>query len=432
MEINFRVYNFGDEEGIVELLKTCFKTFNTWDITSKDWVTYEEEDYGFKKENALVAELNGKIIGHVQIMHRRIRIGHGILDCCGIANVSTHPNYRGKGIATKLIQMALEICRKRGWHISSLFTGYGSEGYRVYRKIGYANTTFINEYLGIRENVEKVLSKIQEKKLEKFEMEISHLKEVMRLHENYSFKINGYCERDEKYWEKKVFEKTYYQSFFHECKNAGVRLMMKDNDEAIGYSLTLNTLKASRSKWQDKLAFIMEAVSRDKHEMKIILRETLEKLLKEDFKVFRLRIPVDEELMYIMRYFEEVKGALYMDYILDQRRLFESIKVELEKRLKEDPVGEKIETNISIISPYGEISMEISGGEIEIVDGNVENKIKLTRDGLSKLIYGVKSFQEIVGDDRFIEEIKICNKAFKAMKIMFPKRIFQISPIDEW
>ena len=38
----FRKYREGDEEGIVDLLKTCFRTYNAWNITVEDWLSYEK------------------------------------------------------------------------------------------------------------------------------------------------------------------------------------------------------------------------------------------------------------------------------------------------------------------------------------------------------------------------------------------------------
>ncbi|MEM2305671.1 MAG: hypothetical protein QXK51_10035, partial [Candidatus Methanomethylicia archaeon] len=80
MCVNFRRYVSGDEKGIVDLLKICFRSFNSWGLSVEDWLDYCEDDDGFKLENALVAENGGKIVGHIQLMHRKIRINKSILD----------------------------------------------------------------------------------------------------------------------------------------------------------------------------------------------------------------------------------------------------------------------------------------------------------------------------------------------------------------
>lgn len=427
--MKFRIYRDGDEEDIVNLLKICFGTFNSWNISVMDWLNYEKDDCGFKRYNALVAEDNGKIIGHLHLIHRRIKIGNCTLDCGGIANVATHPDYRERGVATKLMQMALEICKRNNWHISSLFTGYGSRGYRIYRSMGYANTTFINEYIGVRECVERVLMKLLNLKFELSDMDSSDLDDVMKVYEEYSFNVSGCCERNIDYWKNKILNKTYYQSFFYEDKGAGIKLIARNGDIPKAYSLSLNTLKSSRSKWQDKIAFVMEVAAEKENEIKIMIKETLNQLLKEDFKIFRMRLPVSDEMNEVMKYFELMKGAIYMDYILNQTKLFNVMKIEFERRIKEYP---ELNSIFSIESPYGSTKIELSKECINIEDGSLSNKVKLTREGITKLIYGIKSFDEIVNDDRYIVEMNIDNKSLKAMKILFQKRMFQVSPIDEW
>jgi predicted acetyltransferase len=430
MEVKFRRYKSGDEEGIVELMKTCFRTFNSWKLSVMDWIGYEGDDDGFSRENALVAEIDGEIVGHVQLMHRKIRIGKSIIDCGGIANVSTHPKHRMKGIATKLMQMALDICREKGWPISSLFTGYGSDGYRVYRKVGYANTTFIHEYVGTCENVDNAL-----KTLRKYdrngisEMGEEDLHAVMKIHDEYGRKISGYCQRSENYWRKKIMEKTYYQSFFYEGKEAGIRIVSED-DEVNGYALSFNTLKASRSQWTDKLGMVMELGAIESGKLCNLLNGILNKMRDEGIKIFRLRIPKHEELSEALKCFEIMKGAIYMNYIINQRKLFEAIKGELEERIIEK-YGE-VDYEISIGSPYGCTKLEISSGKINVVEGKSKNHIQVTSDGITKLIYGVEGFKEMLNDGRDIIRIEIDGEALKIFEAIFPKRIFQISPIDEW
>ncbi|MEM2137305.1 MAG: GNAT family N-acetyltransferase [Candidatus Methanomethylicia archaeon] len=430
MSINFRRYVSGNEEGIVELMKNCFRTFNSWKLSVNDWLKYGDDDYGFKLENALVAEFNGKIVGHIQLMHRRIKIGKSMLDCGGIANVSTHPEYRRRGIATKLLSMAIEICKNNGWSISSLFTGYGSEGYNVYRSLGYADTTFIHEYVGTCERVRKALKILPKENVEIEEMKMENLEDVMRIYDDYSGKINGACWRPMDYWIKKIIEKIYYQSFFHENKDAGIRIIVKRDGEKIGYALAFNSLKASRSSWPSKECLILEVAAKRLSDRRIVLRELLSKLLSDEIKFFRMRIPRDPNIDETLKFFEEIKGAVYMNYITDQNKLFKDLKPEIENRLRKH--GSELETKILIKTPYGEMAMKILGDEIDFCDiGEAENYVEFSRDGIAKLIYGIKGFRELLYEG-FITGLKVDDEALEALNIMFPRRIFYANPIDEW
>lgn len=430
MHVNFRRYKCGDEKDIVELMKICFRSFNSWNLSIDDWLGYVKDDYGFKLENALVAEDNSRIVGHVQLMYRGIRIGKSVLDCGGIANVSTHPEYRGRGIATKLLSMAIEIFKNNGWPISSLFTGYGSEGYRVYKSMGYSDTTFVYEYVGTRERVEKTMKILPEDNVEVEEIGMRNLDDVMWMYEECCRRINGSCWRPRDYWVNKILEKTYYQSFFYEDNNAGVRIMVKRGGEVIGYALAFNSLKASRTKWPDKACSILELMAKKFSDRVIVFREILNKLLSEKSKFFILVMPKNYLSRNVLKHFEEMKGAIYMNYIIDQKRLFEELKLELEDRLRK--FGSEIETEICIRTPYGKSKMEILGEEINIYDDeNAENYIEFTKDGITKLIYGIKSFKELLRED-YIVELRIEEDTLRIFDVMFPKKMFNISPIDEW
>lgn len=52
-------------------------------------LSYKEGDYGFRRDGTLAAEVDSKIFEHLRIVLRE-RIS-------GIANVSTHPSFRGRG-----------------------------------------------------------------------------------------------------------------------------------------------------------------------------------------------------------------------------------------------------------------------------------------------------------------------------------------------
>ncbi len=53
---------------------------------------------------------------------------------CGIGDVATHPEYRGKGLASKLMRHAVEMMKKEGYDLSILFTDINS----YYEKFGYS------------------------------------------------------------------------------------------------------------------------------------------------------------------------------------------------------------------------------------------------------------------------------------------------------
>ena len=96
---------------------------------------------GFKKENAFVAEDNGKIVGHVQVVERELYFGN-FVRAAGIANVCADPDYRNKGISTQLMTYVMEQVSKE-YPLAALDTGYGTSAHRIYPRVGFSPFHFV-------------------------------------------------------------------------------------------------------------------------------------------------------------------------------------------------------------------------------------------------------------------------------------------------
>jgi len=424
-----RTYRKGDEEGIVELLKICFDDFNRWGVTAEDWLSYEEGDYGFKKNNALVAEVGGRIVGHLHLVVRRAYIGAGSADICGIANVSTHPDFRGRGIATALVKRAIEVCREMGLPVVSLLTGYGSEGYRVYRSIGFSNTTFLRVYVGARDSVEKFLEKHGGSRLEVEEIGYGNIDEVIKLHDTLRKKVNLVISRPRDYWVSKVLKRFFFYSFFYDRSEAAIKLLFRDSSVPVGYSLAFSGQRSSRNYWQRDAGVILEAVAINGKYLKSVISETLRLLLSSGAKVFRLYLPTSYRHLLLYS-FEEFKGGLLMDYVVDLKKLLSDIRDELSWRVASAELSGPI--GISIRSPYGCATINVVDSEVEI-SGQCESEeeVEFTGDGIVKVLYGVSSVDRLVYRDHVVK-INLSSRAFKTMKTLFPVKPVYIPRIDQW
>ncbi|RLE67492.1 MAG: hypothetical protein DRJ43_07330, partial [Thermoprotei archaeon] len=138
-EITVRTYRPGEEEDIASLLRRCFDTFNKYGLTGEKWLEYAELNSGFKLDGAYVIEVDGRIVSHVQVVEKELRTGLGVAATAGIANVSTDPDYRGRGYATTLMRRVVDDYRGKGYPLSALFTGFASGPQRIYRRIGYTD-----------------------------------------------------------------------------------------------------------------------------------------------------------------------------------------------------------------------------------------------------------------------------------------------------
>lgn len=88
-----------------------------------------------KHDIALVAEINGKIVGAVWV---RIMNDYGhIDDKTPSFAISVHKEYRGKGIGTALMSEMLAILKKRGYAQASLSVQKKNFAAEMYRKLGF-------------------------------------------------------------------------------------------------------------------------------------------------------------------------------------------------------------------------------------------------------------------------------------------------------
>jgi len=428
MPLTIRTYREGDEGGIVQLLRTCFLEFDRWGLEAEDWTLFEEVDYGYRRENALVAELNGKVVGHLHVVLRKVYLGLSQVDVCGVANVATHPDFRGRGIATSLMESALELCRERGLSIASLLTSYGGDGYRVYRRLGFANTTFLNVYVGARDAVERFLEAGGRLNLDVEEVGEFNLDVVMQLHEQWGREVNLAVWRPREYWVGKVLQRFFMYSFFYDRLEASLRLLFKDSSKPVGYSLAFDPSLATRSYFPRNVGVVLEAVATDELYLEEVVRETLRRLMDRGLKLFRLYLPAAGTYGNLSKYFEEFKGPLLMDYVIDLRKLLDGVRVELSRR------AERVSgsTSVAIRSPFGCVSLHLSHGYVEVSpECSGESTIEFTRDGLVKAIYGIRSLNELV-DLNYVERLNASPKTVRELGRVLDKRVAYVPRIDQW
>jgi predicted N-acetyltransferase YhbS len=92
----------------------------------------DKRDPYFRRENVFVALKNGKIVSHVQVFPKLIRVGKAYVWMGGVGGVATDPEYRRRGLASRLMRKSLEYMNDEGLETSLLF---GDPEY--YRRFGY-------------------------------------------------------------------------------------------------------------------------------------------------------------------------------------------------------------------------------------------------------------------------------------------------------
>lgn len=109
-------------------------------IIKNDDLQVYVKDFGNRKDdNALVAEINGKIVGAVwsRIMND---YGHIDDDTPSLA-ISLYKEFRGRGIGTELMKSMLSLLARRGYKRASLAVQKANYAVKMYKKVGFVTLT---------------------------------------------------------------------------------------------------------------------------------------------------------------------------------------------------------------------------------------------------------------------------------------------------
>ncbi len=126
-----------DYSAVYLVVKRAFERAEHTDGNEQDLVNALRKSEAFIPELSLVAEVDGKIVGH--IMFTKATIGRSAV--LALAPLSVLPEYQRKGIGKALIQEGHKVATKLGYTHSIVL---GSEQY--YPKMGYVPA----EYFGIK------------------------------------------------------------------------------------------------------------------------------------------------------------------------------------------------------------------------------------------------------------------------------------------
>lgn len=101
-----------DFSRIYDLVKTAFQTAKVSDGKEQDFVTQLRNSGGYIPELALVAEDNGKLIGHIMLTKTHVLNGGDKYQTLLLAPLSVLWEYRGKGIGSALVNESFRLAKE--------------------------------------------------------------------------------------------------------------------------------------------------------------------------------------------------------------------------------------------------------------------------------------------------------------------------------
>jgi len=130
-----------------------------------------------------------RVAAVVQLFPRQMVVRGQTVPLAGIGNVGTHPDYRGEGLASRLMDFVLRDARRRGFQLAMLFTRIDT----FFSRFGF---------IAVDRN-EFTFEPVPEPprgEVQLFRPE-SDLEAVMALYADFSSKRTGNLHRDETYWQ---------------------------------------------------------------------------------------------------------------------------------------------------------------------------------------------------------------------------------------
>jgi len=104
-----------DFDLIYDLVKVAFKTAHVSNGKEQDFVNQLRSSSGYIPELALVAEENGKLIGHIMLTKKYVVDNDNKYEMLYLAPISVELEYRNKGIGSALIKESFMLAEKLGY-----------------------------------------------------------------------------------------------------------------------------------------------------------------------------------------------------------------------------------------------------------------------------------------------------------------------------
>ena len=136
MDINIRQEKQEDYKIVENIIKLAFENEEYSDHKEHFLVEKLRKSNSFIKELSLVAEINGKIVGHILFTKIIIKGEDVEVESLALAPVSVLPEYQGKGIGSRLITEGLKIAKDLGF-LSVILLGHPS----YYQRFGFYPTS---------------------------------------------------------------------------------------------------------------------------------------------------------------------------------------------------------------------------------------------------------------------------------------------------
>ncbi len=407
--MQIRMADPGDLEGIASVLRESFNVYRCIGIDGEYLEKIFRVDDSVATNSIFVVEEDGRIVSVTMVVEREIKTAIGWLPFAGIANVATHPKYRGRGLASKLLAFIEKQYEEKQYPMIGLLAGYGEPAHRLYRRRGFYDIAYYRERIFVLDDIPKLVSQLRKRaygeKLDGSVLPITEAgaEQLCKLYNSWIVaKYYGVFKRSLRRW-RGILETNQYATWFLGDHAEGWYYEMKSGK---AYSLVFMIKNSPLSGCRDcSAAYILEIVAEPRL-YPLVLADTMKKLFDSDTKTIYYRPPPDKEYMV-----EKTRLIIPDETFMVKPCCMECLIKLLQNHFKEATIAVDSQANVVL---------EYSSGTIEF-----------TPDSLLRIILGVSApFEEYFdGKIRVRGNYRILLEEFSADLIFRPH---YIPLIDKW
>ncbi len=155
---------------------------------------YIEGDPTWRTSQTPIVVVDGRIASTLRIWDRRVHVGATPFRMGGIGGVTTHPDYRKRGIATRLMAHAAEYMRDDGYDLGLLFSAIPA---RFYLRLGWCCVPLTGFGAELRSPPKRERSALEVLPFD----ETRDLEETVALYQRHNAGRSGSMLRPRPYWD---------------------------------------------------------------------------------------------------------------------------------------------------------------------------------------------------------------------------------------
>ncbi|MFX3636218.1 MAG: GNAT family N-acetyltransferase [Candidatus Pristimantibacillus sp.] len=352
-------------------------------------------DSTYDPETTWFAMVDGEIASNVQIFPLSIRVGQAILKTGALGSVGTDPNYRGMGLAHKILNAQTVYMKETDYDISLLLASkhafYEKAGWRLIPETAYA--------------IEKPASFEQQSSYEIIPFEPRYLDDIRSIYEQFSQNRTYTVVRNETYWNDLMS--------WPEWKKSDCLLLLRNN-KVVAYGIIEK--KDTEQVFINELLYLNEAADGVEPLFHALCQ------LRPNAKQILAMLPEDHKLYsyYQQHHAQTIQMNMAMWKIINLNSTFQKLQPELENRIIDNDLMAEQELHIKLQCGEDHIYLDYKQKQLSISDvSHAHSYVQIEVDERNLITYMMFGYHAADADKDSVEHANLLQALFPKQQAVF-------------